>query len=56
MKRNMISQSLFLVVFGVSLNAQDYNVSLKEAITIALQNNQKLKVSQTSIKIAETIV
>jgi outer membrane protein TolC len=33
----------------------DYNVSLDEAISIALKNNAKMKISQTSIAIADTL-
>lgn len=53
MKR--IKYTLLFILIGVTLNAGEYKVSLEEAIDIALKNNQKLKISQTSIEIAETM-
>lgn len=55
MKKSLFKKSLIFTLVGVSLSATEYNVSLAEAIAIALQNNQKLKISQTSIKIADTM-
>jgi len=53
MKRIKIVISMSLL--ASSLLGMDYKVSLDEAIAIALKNNAKLKVSQTSIEIADTL-
>ena len=53
MRQIKIILSLFLL--ASSLLAMEHNVSLDEAISIALKNNAKLKVAQTSIKISDTL-
>jgi len=53
MKKIKIALSISLL--ASSLFGMNYNVSLDEAISIALKNNAKLKISQTSIKIADTL-
>lgn len=56
MKKNVINKIVLLcIATAVSLSGADYKVSLDEAIDIALKNNNKLKASQTSIKIAQTM-
>ena len=47
--------SLFSFVLTNSLYAANHKLTLDEAIEIALHNNAKLKVSQTAIKIADTM-
>lgn len=51
---NKIVGSIVLVVLPTLLLAQTKVVSLTDAITIALENNNQLKVSDTAIKIADT--
>ena len=55
MLKKIIIKVLLLSLVTSSLYATEHIVSLDEAITMALQNNNKLKVSQTSIKIADTM-
>ena len=49
----MIKKTAFMLTLANALLAQ--NVTLDEAINIALKNNKKLKVSDTSIQIADTL-
>lgn len=51
----LMKKSFLLLTLTGSLYAANHQLTLEEAITIALQNNAKLKVSQTAIAIAETM-
>jgi len=51
----LIMSGLFSFVLTNSLYAANHKLTLDEAIEIALHNNAKLKVSQTAIKIADTM-
>ena len=54
-KTKLIMSGLFSFVLANSLYAANHKLTLDEAIEIALHNNAKLKVSQTAIKIADTM-
>ena len=54
-KMYFIAKSLLLLATAGSLYGANHILTLDDAIKIALQNNAKLKVSQTAIKIADTM-
>lgn len=54
-KRSILQISLVVSLVTTSLIAKNHIISLDEAIDIALHNNAKLRVSQTSILIADTM-
>ena len=55
MRKKILKKVLLLSLVVSSLSAANHTVSLDEAITIALQNNNKLKVSQTAINISNAM-
>jgi len=55
MRKHILKKVLLLSLVASSLSALEHTVSLDEAIAIALQNNNKLKVSQTAIDISNTM-
>ncbi len=52
---SQFKKSILLSLCITTLLATEHKVSLDEAISIALKNNAKLKVSQTDIEIADTM-
>lgn len=53
MKRKNLFLSILLLAFGLTLKAQENGVlSMEEAISLALKNNQSLKIQQRRVDIA----
>ena len=55
MKKKTVKKVLLVSLLVSSVSALEHTVSLDEAIAMALENNSKLKVSQTAIDISKTM-
>lgn len=53
--KSLLKKVLLLSLVTTSVYALEHNVTLEEAIDIALKNNNKIKTSQTDIMIADTM-